>query len=209
MCVRNRTQTHIHIHTSTSHTKAGPARGRFNRATCPCVCVPAPPGAFYLVGRGERSTPGLRLFLRLLSRSRFSCGFVSAWVWVDGCEVRPCDPCARVRPCVPCVPCVSRLPPVSFYRYPVAGTVYRTGFVARDVRDTRARARASGFADASGPVDRLAIIQHSCWIPLLCYITTATRPRALRLLGQCTLASRISRPEDTVKVFFHAHRCSL
>ena len=25
------------------------------------------------------------------------------WVWVDGCEVRPCDPCARVRPCVPCV----------------------------------------------------------------------------------------------------------
>ena len=33
-----------------------------------------------------------------------------------GCEVRPCDPCARVRPCVPCVPCVSRLPPVSFYR---------------------------------------------------------------------------------------------
>ena len=23
----------------------------------------------------------------------------------------------RVRPCVPCVPCVSRLPPVSFYRY--------------------------------------------------------------------------------------------
>ena len=26
--------------------------------------------------RGERSTPGLRLFLRLLSRSRFSCGCV-------------------------------------------------------------------------------------------------------------------------------------
>ena len=24
---------------------------------------------------------------------------------------------ARVRPCFPCVPCVSRLPPVSFYRY--------------------------------------------------------------------------------------------
>ena len=29
-------------------------------------------------------------------------------------EIRPCDPFARVRPCVPCVPCVSRLPPVSF-----------------------------------------------------------------------------------------------
>ena len=24
---------------------------------------------------------------------------------MDGCEVRPCDPFARVRPCVPCVPC--------------------------------------------------------------------------------------------------------
>ena len=34
-------------------------------------------GGLFLVGRGERSTPGLRLFLRLLSRSRFSCGFVS------------------------------------------------------------------------------------------------------------------------------------
>ena len=40
-----------------------------------------------------------------------SCGCdVCRWVWVDGCEVRPCDLCARVRPCVP------RLPPVSFYR---------------------------------------------------------------------------------------------
>ena len=37
---------------------------------------------------------------------------------VDGCEAGPCDLCARARPCVPCVPCVSRLPPVSFYRYP-------------------------------------------------------------------------------------------
>ena len=32
---------------------------------------------------------------------------------LDGCEVRLCDPCACVRPCVPCV---FRLPPVSFYR---------------------------------------------------------------------------------------------
>ena len=23
--------------------------------------------------------------------------------WMDGCEVRLCDPCARVRSCVPCV----------------------------------------------------------------------------------------------------------
>jgi hypothetical protein len=27
--------------------------------------------------------------------------------WMDGCEVRLCDPCARVRPCVPCVSRVS------------------------------------------------------------------------------------------------------
>ena len=37
-------------------------------------------------------------------------------VGLDGCEVRLCDPCARVRPCVPCV---SRLPkcfvPVQVY----------------------------------------------------------------------------------------------
>ena len=59
--------------------------------------------------------PG-RLFLRLLSRC-VGRGFgrrvvvrVCRWVWVDGCEVRPCDPCARVRPCVPCVPCVSLCP---------------------------------------------------------------------------------------------------
>ena len=36
---------------------------------------------------------------------------------LDGCEVRLCGLCAFVRPRVPCVPCVSRLPPVSFYRY--------------------------------------------------------------------------------------------
>ena len=35
-------------------------------------------------------------------------------VGLDGCEVRLCGPCAFVRPRVPCV---SRLPPVSFYRY--------------------------------------------------------------------------------------------
>ena len=34
---------------------------------------------------------------------------VCRWLWVDGSEVRPCDPCARARPCVPCVPCVAGL----------------------------------------------------------------------------------------------------
>ena len=68
-----------------------------------------------VVGRGERSTPGLRLFLRLLSRSRFSCGYVSLGLGGWFCEVCPCDPCARVRPGYPCV---SRLPPVSFYLRP-------------------------------------------------------------------------------------------
>jgi recombinational DNA repair protein (RecF pathway) len=37
---------------------------------------------------------------------------------LDGCEVRLCDPCARL---CPCVLCVSRLPPVSFYRYSTQG----------------------------------------------------------------------------------------
>jgi hypothetical protein len=40
-------------------------------------------------------------------------------VGLDGCEVRLWGPSAFVRPRVPCVPCVSRLPPVSFYRYRV------------------------------------------------------------------------------------------
>jgi hypothetical protein len=35
-------------------------------------------------------------------------------VGLVGCEI---GLCAFVRPRVPCVPCVSRLPPVSFYRY--------------------------------------------------------------------------------------------
>ena len=66
---------------------------------CVRVCVPAPtdryrytvkPGAYILftgtVGRGERSTPGLRLFLRLLSRSRFrpSRGRAGVSLGLDG-----------------------------------------------------------------------------------------------------------------------------
>jgi len=35
-------------------------------------------------------------------------------VGLVGCEI---GLCAFVLPRVPCVPCVSRLPPVSFYRY--------------------------------------------------------------------------------------------
>ena len=49
---------------------------------------------------GERSTPGLRLFLRLLSRSRFSCGFVSlfgfGWMVVRFVRVIRLPACARV-----------------------------------------------------------------------------------------------------------------
>ena len=40
-------------------------------------------------------------------RAVVRCGCVRALVGWDGCEVRLCDPCARV---CPCVPCVSRLP---------------------------------------------------------------------------------------------------
>ena len=65
-------------------------------------------------------------------RARARC--VAATLLTDFLSLRPpatcnlsvgflpvCDPFARVRPCVPCVQCVSRLPPVSFYRYPVIG----------------------------------------------------------------------------------------
>ena len=69
---------------------------------------------------------------------------------MDGCEVRPCDPCARVRPCVPCVPCVSRLPPVSFYRYKIRihfqledDVVYYEEECAQMCDATRARRPAS------------------------------------------------------------------
>ena len=80
---------------------------------CVRVCVPAPtdryrytekPGAYILftgtVGRGERSTPGLRLFLRLLSRSRFrpSRGRVDGFGWMVVRFVRyiRVPACARV-----------------------------------------------------------------------------------------------------------------
>jgi len=45
-------------------------------------------------------------------RARSCAGCVALLVGLDACEVRLCDPCACVRPCVPCV---SRLPPVSIY----------------------------------------------------------------------------------------------
>ena len=44
--------------------------------------------------------------MRLLIRPRFrpSRGArAGVSLGLDGCEVRLCDPCARVRPCVPCV----------------------------------------------------------------------------------------------------------
>ena len=70
-----------------------------------------------LIGRGERSAPGLRL----LSRPRFwpsrrRSGLACWWVWmvvrfVVVIRVPLCAPACPV-----CVPCVTRLPPVSFYR---------------------------------------------------------------------------------------------
>ena len=51
------------------------------------------------------SRPRIRSVTSRLARS----GRAGVLVGLDGCEVRLCDPCACVRPCVPCV---SRLPPV-------------------------------------------------------------------------------------------------
>ena len=50
------------------------------------------------------------------SRCRAGCVLVG----LDGCEVRLCDPCARVRPCVPCVcPVCVPAPPGVFFPVPV------------------------------------------------------------------------------------------
>ena len=46
--------------------------------------------------------------IRSSSRPATRSGRAGVLVGLDGCEVRLCDPCACVRPCVPCV---SRLPP--------------------------------------------------------------------------------------------------
>ena len=45
--------------------------------------------------------------------SAVASGRAGVSLGLDGCEVRLCDPCPRVRLCVPCV---SRLPPESFNR---------------------------------------------------------------------------------------------
>ena len=71
----------------------------------PCVFLPVVPCV-------SRVCPGSPRCLFTPPVSFYRC-----CTGVCGCEVRPCDPFARVRPCVPCVPCVSRLPPVSFYRF--------------------------------------------------------------------------------------------
>ena len=61
--------------------------------------------------RGAFGSGAAELLLCVLSRPRIrsSRGRAGVLVGLDGCEVRLCHPCARVRPCVPCV---SRLPGV-------------------------------------------------------------------------------------------------
>ena len=77
--------------------------------------------------------------LRLLSRPRIRSssrpatrsGRAGVLVGVDGCEVRLCDPCACVRPCVPCV---TRLPPVPRCLFTGTGTDSSTRSRGRTVR---------------------------------------------------------------------------
>ena len=77
-----------------------------------------------VVGRGERSTPGLRLFLRLLSRSRFSCGCVVGFGWmvVRFVRVIRLPACARVSRVIPgsprCLFTCARVSRVSRSRLP-------------------------------------------------------------------------------------------
>jgi len=58
-----------------------------------------------------------------LSAGRAGCVLVGLDGWIDGCEVRLCDPCARVRPSVPCPLCVPAppSPPVSLNRKKTPG----------------------------------------------------------------------------------------
>ena len=75
--------------------------------------------------------------LRLLSRPRFrpSRGRAGVSLGLDGCEVRLCDPCARVRPCVPCVSrvrpgsprCLFTASKRSFVRFALSRRTGRTG----------------------------------------------------------------------------------
>jgi hypothetical protein len=67
---------------------------------------------------GIRITEALVVPARERFRSscvRFRAGALVGW---DGCEVRLCDQCSRVRPCAPCVSRV-QAPPVFFHRYRV------------------------------------------------------------------------------------------
>ena len=62
-----------------------------------------------LLSRPRGAVGSGRPGLRILSRPRFrpSRGRAGVSLGLDVCEVRLCDPCARVRPCIPCV---SRVP---------------------------------------------------------------------------------------------------
>ena len=131
------------------------------RPMCP-VCVPAPPGIFLptfyrCVSRlpspprslfTDTSTSGRRLLSR--PRIRSSRGRAGVSVGLYGCEVRLCDPCARV---------VSRgvpAPPVSFYRYFfsifVQYTRIATSAVCKEVSKKRVSSLSYGRRSTLGRV---------------------------------------------------------
>jgi hypothetical protein len=87
-------------------------------------------------------------------------------VGFDGCEVRLCGLCAFVRPRVPCVSCVSRLPPVSFYRYRVSrvsGPARRLIEYGCDNRGSRGpRASVNRIRMYAGPVSWVSILNIGC-----------------------------------------------
>ena len=80
------------------------------------VCVPAPPVSSNRSPRPEPAPSSITVpcVSRLPPEPGVFLPVGSVQWYRYCCEVRLCDPCARV---CPCVPCVSRLPPVSFYRY--------------------------------------------------------------------------------------------
>ena len=89
------------------------SNGHPNYGCDPSAWCPDLRSALTRVGLGALQPVPERSAVEPAADSVDARGRAGVLVGLDGCEVRLCLPCARVRPSVPCV---SRLPPVSFYR---------------------------------------------------------------------------------------------
>ena len=131
------------------------SNGHPNYGCDPSAWCPDLRSALTRVGLGALQPVPERSAVEPAADSVDARGRAGVLVGLDGCEVRLCLPCARVRPSVPCV---SRLPPVSFYRY---GTFLDPKFARRTFVKTShaedtplaaaARAHARSMPATKGP----------------------------------------------------------